>query len=551
MKGFSILFFTICLSLLSNAQQLVLPGSYPDPSVVKIGNKYWASSTTSNWFPAFPLLSSDNLVNWKQQGYIFNKLPDWADYYFWAPEISYDNGKVYVYYTAHKKNGSLCVAVASADRPEGPYTDHGPLVCQENGSIDAFPMRDENGKLYLIWKEDANSVGLPTPIWAAEMNEERTAIIGERKELFRNAEPWEQSLVEGVSIIRHGEYFYALYAAAGCCGTRCNYITGVARSKKLLGPWEKYEGNPVLIDSEKWICKGHGTAIEKDGKYYFFYHGYDRATSAFTGRQGLLQEFKFTKDGWVQFVNTYKKEPFKKRYLFDDFNSNLLWQTWQWSVFDDLKYEQKQGQLHLFALNSRTGSFIGQKPVTGDYDATAIVIPKASNAYAGLAAVGDDKNSISALYRDNKLRIIQAKEDKIQVLGIFDVVATDRLFLRMQVRDRFYITFLYSLDGKDYKLLNEEPFVGVFLPPWDSPPRVALVAKGARTQQAVFERFEMQDVGAIPPDNRRANKFLKILQIAFYILIAAGLIWLVVFYRKKIATRNKEEQAKTTEKVKL
>src|SRR6478672_2332387 len=117
-----------------NAQTLVLPGDHPDPSVVKIGDSYWSSSTTSNWFPAFPLMKSKDLVHWEQKGYVFNQLPSWADYYFWAPEISYDKGKVYVYYAAHKKNGNLCVGVASANKPEGPFQDHGPLICQEDGS---------------------------------------------------------------------------------------------------------------------------------------------------------------------------------------------------------------------------------------------------------------------------------------------------------------------------------------------------------------------------------------------------------------------------------
>lgn len=164
-----------------HAQQLVLPGDYPDPSVVKIGDTYWASASTSNWFPAYPLLKSKDLIRWETTGNIFNTMPDWIDYYFWAPEITYENGKVYIYYTAHKKGGNLCVGAASADHPEGPYKDHGPLICQEVGSIDAFPMRDEAGKLYLIWKEDGNSVGKPTPIWAQEMNEERTALRGEKR----------------------------------------------------------------------------------------------------------------------------------------------------------------------------------------------------------------------------------------------------------------------------------------------------------------------------------------------------------------------------------
>src|SRR5215210_7785264 len=45
-----------------------------------------------------------------------------------------------------------------------------------------------------------------------QMNEERTALTGEKIELFRNTAQWEGNLVEGVSMIRHGEYIYAFYA---------------------------------------------------------------------------------------------------------------------------------------------------------------------------------------------------------------------------------------------------------------------------------------------------------------------------------------------------
>src|SRR3954452_16086275 len=193
----------------ASAQRLILRGDHPDPSIVKIGDTYWASATTSNWMPVYPILKSPDMVHWTTQGYIFDKLQKWADYYFWAPEITYDNGKVYVYYAAHKKGGNLCLGIATADKPEGPYKDLGPMMCEEVGSIDAFPMRDENGKLYLIWKEDANSVKKPTPIWAMEMKEDRSSLIGEKHELFRNKIAWEENLVEGVSIIKHGDYYYA------------------------------------------------------------------------------------------------------------------------------------------------------------------------------------------------------------------------------------------------------------------------------------------------------------------------------------------------------
>jgi beta-xylosidase len=116
-----------------------LAGDYPDPSVIRVGQDYWATATSSEWAPEFPILHSRDLVNWRVVGAVFQKRPAWSVGNYWAPEIAEDRGRFYIYYTAKKKDGPLCVAVATARRPQGPYTDHGPLVCQEVGSIDGFP----------------------------------------------------------------------------------------------------------------------------------------------------------------------------------------------------------------------------------------------------------------------------------------------------------------------------------------------------------------------------------------------------------------------------
>jgi xylan 1,4-beta-xylosidase len=490
--AFALPFVLLVLALQTSAQRLVLPGDYPDPSVVKIGDTYWASATTSNWAPAYPLLKSKDLVNWQTTGHVFKQKPQWADYYFWAPEITYDNGKVYVYYTAHKKDGNLCIAVASADRPEGPYKDHGPLMCQEVGSIDAFPMRDEKGKLYMIWKEDGNSVGKPTPIWIMEMNEERTALIGEKKELFRNTEQWEANLVEGVSMMRHGDYFYAFYAAAGCCGNGCTYASGVARAKSLLGPWEKYEKNPILTSTEQWKCPGHGTPIEKDGKHYFLYHAYDQEGSVYTGRQGLLVEFRFTPDGWIEFVNEDSASTAAKILpVMDNFNSHTLSHQWQWSVFHNPDYRLINGQLYLSAQPGATGTFLGQKTYDADYSATALLLPRKSTSAVGLGAIGDEKNAVYALVDKTRMRVIVVKDGKENIVTERTISAPSAVHMRMDVKDGKDIRFLWSRDGKNYTALNKTPVDAAFLPPWDRAVRAGLIAKGSIGQKAVFERFEM------------------------------------------------------------
>ena len=471
--------------------QLVMPGDHPDPSVVKIGDSYWASSTTSNWMPVFPLMQSTDLVHWKTAGYVFNTLPAWADYYFWAPEISYDKGKVYIYYAAHKKGGNLCIGVASADRPEGPYKDHGPLVCQADGSIDAFPMRDEKGRLHLVWKEDGNSVHQPTPIWIQEMNEERTALIGEKKELFRNDRSWEGSLVEGVSMLRHGDYFYAFYAAAGCCGGDCNYAAGVARAKSLMGPWEKYERNPVLVSEGGWRCPGHGTAVEKDGRYYFLYHAYNDKSTVYTGRQGLLKEFRFTADGWIQFDPAPTASRPVLPAIKDGFDGGKLSADWAWSVFQPMRQRLGRGGLELYALPAPAGSFLGRAPLQTDYTASTTIDRINTGAAAGIALLGDEKNTISALVNRGQVQVVVLKDGKETVRRSYPLSAGRLACLQMRVRNGKEISFYCGSSVKAMQLLNAEPLDGSFLPPWDRAPRIGLVAKGAATQKGVFRDFSI------------------------------------------------------------
>jgi xylan 1,4-beta-xylosidase len=491
-----ILFFLLTstfLSVCTHAQVLVLPGDYPDPSVVKIGDNYWATATTSNWAPAYPILESKDLLHWQIKSSVFPKLPAWADYYFWAPEISYDNGRVYVYYAAHKRNGNLCVGVASADKPEGPYHDHGTLMCEKAGSIDAFPMRDNNGKLYLIWKEDGNSVGSYTPIWAMEMNEARTALIGEKKELFRNDAAWESNLVEGVSMMRHGEYIYAFFAGAGCCGRECNYAMGVARAKDLLGPWEKYPENPLFNSDAIWKCPGHGTPVEKDGKYFLLYHGYYAKGDVYAGRQGLLKEFRFTADGWINLLEKETVEPLIPSKVYDEFSGSILSPHWQWSVFQTIDYKVNKGLLELSAMPDNSGAFLGQRIFTSDYQAHVTVLPTASKVEAGLAIIGDEKNLIAISIKNAQVSVWQLENNKARVIKQQTVKPADKIQLRIDVGDGKDMNFSYSIDGEHWQQLNDKPINGFYLPPWDRAVRVALISKGDPKQKATFDDFVLDN----------------------------------------------------------
>ncbi len=103
----------------------VVAGDYPDPSVIRVRDDYWAATTTGDWAPHFALLRSRDLVNWQKVGYVFQLKPEWARGDFWAPELVSDRGRFFVFYTARRdegpsRRGTLCVAVATAPAPQGP-----------------------------------------------------------------------------------------------------------------------------------------------------------------------------------------------------------------------------------------------------------------------------------------------------------------------------------------------------------------------------------------------------------------------------------------------
>src|SRR5205807_1683413 len=82
------------------------------------------------------------------------------------------------------------------------YTDRGPLVSQEAGSIDPMAVIDEKGERCLIWKEDGNSRKLPTIIWAQKLADDGVQLVGEKSELIHNDTPWEGAVVEGPFVLR-------------------------------------------------------------------------------------------------------------------------------------------------------------------------------------------------------------------------------------------------------------------------------------------------------------------------------------------------------------
>jgi beta-xylosidase len=95
-----------------------------DPFILKASNgSYYLYATSAK--DGFLAWSSDDLVDWKEEGYVYQSGPDsWGHKNFWAPEVVEYKGKYYMHYTARlKENNSLRIGVAVSDSPKGPFID--------------------------------------------------------------------------------------------------------------------------------------------------------------------------------------------------------------------------------------------------------------------------------------------------------------------------------------------------------------------------------------------------------------------------------------------
>jgi beta-xylosidase len=479
--------FSLCVPASASAQAAryrnpVIGGDYPDPTIVRVGGDYWAATTTGGWAPHFALLRSRDLVNWAHVGYLFGQKPAWAKGDFWAPEMVADGGRILVYYTARrdegpKKRGTLCVAVATATRPAGPYTDRGPLVCEIPeragvGSIDAFFLRDERGRPFLVWKADGNDAepDVPTSIFAQRLSEDGTRLLGKRREILRNTEAWERHVTEGSFILWRGGWFYHFYSGNACCGRECDYALGVARARSLFGRWEKYRKNPLVAANRDWQCPGHGSIVgTPDGRDFMLYHSYRKRRDTFgVGREALLDEITWGADGWPSInggagPSTSAPAPLGEGQrggaeFFDDFDGAALGPEWQWPMNNPpaARVESGRGGRLLLTPGANAGAdeytaaVVARRATSGDYAATARVDIQGTDAEAraGLSAYGWRDGAVGVTLGGGRLVVWRREGGAEKRVAGADVPRSDALQLRMTAEGGERYRFAFSTDGR-------------------------------------------------------------------------------------------------------
>lgn len=127
--------------------------SFPDPFVLKHSGEYFAFCT-GVWTDGrvFGVLRSPDLVTWTEIGGAMERLETDAPFY-WAPEVTYHDGKFYLYYSVGNET-LMELRVAVSDRPDGGYVDSGHKLTAQDFAIDAHVFTDDDGSRYLFYATD-------------------------------------------------------------------------------------------------------------------------------------------------------------------------------------------------------------------------------------------------------------------------------------------------------------------------------------------------------------------------------------------------------------
>ena len=285
----------------------VIQRSAPDPTIIRADNGDFYLYTTEDT-RNLPIYHSKDLVNWDFVGTAFTEetRPKWNPKGgIWAPDINKIGDKYVLYYSKSVWGGEwTCgIGVATADRPEGPFTDHGNMFISKNigvqNSIDQFYIED-NGHKYLFW-------GSFHGIWGVELSDDGLSVKpGAQK--FRIA----SNFMEGTYIHKRGRYYYLFGSAGACCeGAKSTYTVVYGRSESLFGPYYTKSGDRLLDGDYETMVHGdalvagpgHNAEIVTDdeGTDWMPMHGYDRSNPE-KGRQVWLVRINW-KDGWPYVEN--------------------------------------------------------------------------------------------------------------------------------------------------------------------------------------------------------------------------------------------------------
>lgn len=453
----------------------VIPADFSDTDVIRVGDDYYAISSTMQYSPGMAVLHSKDLVNWEIIGHVVSDLTqispelnwDKMNCYgrgIWAGSIRYYKDKFWVYFGTPDDGFFM----SSATNPEGPWE---PLHClwKVQGWDDCCSFLDDDGQLYFI----ATNFALDP------RNNKKYNI-----HLFKMTPDGKNLIMESDTIIHQSQGSEAnkLYKING---TYYHYFSQVnpeggrqimmERSENIYGPWEIRQLNRVNMKKDREPNQG-GLLQVTDKEWYFFTH---HGNGDWEGRPTSLLPVTWI-DGWPiigkvgednigEMVWSGRKPIMSDEKLkiqtSDEFDSKTLNVQWEWNYqprTDKWSLTDRKGYLRLYAFRPinpdkkeklilRAGNTITQRTMRTKENIVTIKMDiknMADGQYAGLTHLSTANHTLFGVKQENGIKKLFYSYNDTDTIDMD--ISKKSIWLRSKWDINGINTYYYSLDGKTY-----------------------------------------------------------------------------------------------------
>ena len=285
-----------------------------DPQILLYNGTYYIYATTSAR-RGYHVRTSKDLINWSEPIRCFDKENPvsnaWADDFYWAPEVTYHNGKFVMHYSAGDDNirfkWRFRIGVAVSDSPLGPFVDvYGePMFDFGYAAIDASVLITENGNYMYYAKDgyghvvDGIMIG---QVYCVKLDDTLTKAVGEHKLMTTPDQDYERLSLprgqfwnEGPNVIEYNGKYIMNYSTNHYRTN--NYAICMAYADNPMGPWTKSKYNPIFSNDGVLFGAGHNAFFKtKDGELYTSFHVQTNPENPGADRRAVIGKVEFGVD---------------------------------------------------------------------------------------------------------------------------------------------------------------------------------------------------------------------------------------------------------------
>lgn len=453
----------------------ILPADFSDLDAIRVGNDYYAISSTMQFSPGMVVLHSKDLVNWEIIGHVADDLTkispelnwDKMNRYgrgIWAGSIRYYKNKFWVYFGTPDEGFFM----SSATNAAGPWA---PLhqLWNVQGWDDCCSFCDDDGQLYFIATNFAldPSNNKAYNIHLFKMKPDGKSLIMESDTIL-----YQSKGSEANKLYKIKDLYYHFFSQVNEQGQR---YCMMGRSKNIYGPYEYKQLNKVDKEKDREPNQGGLLQVNKDQWYFLTHHG----SGDWEGRPASLLPVtwinqwpiigKVNADTIGEMVWSAQKPIIVKQKPFiqtsDDFSNQKLNVQWEWNCQprkDKWSLTQRKGYLRLYAFKPiadssnesiilKAGNTITQRSMRTASNIATIkldVSHMADGQFAGLTHLSTSNNSLFGI------RQINGKRNLVYSFNGNDSLQTNINSTIIWLQSSWNVNginlYAYSTDGKAF-----------------------------------------------------------------------------------------------------